>query len=119
REVWTTNLDSLRGQLPFIGPPRRGAVVQFQEHVRNGAHVPTARRLLEDVRDFLGLPYHLIVGRLGQVLDKPLLRELVQTNDRDLRQLQHPHGRLDGRSEEHTSELQSRENLVCRLLLET
>src|SRR5690606_41738052 len=27
------------------------------------------------------------------------------------------HGRV-GRSEEHTSELQSRENLVCRLLLE-
>src|SRR5690606_41951256 len=27
-------------------------------------------------------------------------------------------GRLVGRSEEHTSELQSRENLVCRLLLE-
>src|SRR5690606_41632247 len=26
---------------------------------------------------------------------------------------------LEGRSEEHTSELQSRENLVCRLLLET
>src|SRR6266700_7705348 len=26
--------------------------------------------------------------------------------------------RPDGRSEEHTSELQSRENLVCRLLLE-
>src|SRR5690606_40182904 len=25
----------------------------------------------------------------------------------------------EGRSEEHTSELQSRENLVCRLLLET
>src|SRR5690606_41721808 len=25
---------------------------------------------------------------------------------------------MDGRSEEHTSELQSRENLVCRLLLE-
>src|SRR5690606_42046194 len=27
-------------------------------------------------------------------------------------------GRVGGRSEEHTSELQSRENLVCRLLLE-
>src|SRR5690606_41968975 len=27
-------------------------------------------------------------------------------------------GRLASRSEEHTSELQSRENLVCRLLLE-
>src|SRR5690606_41575263 len=38
------------------------------------------------------------------------------------RQEQHPAGRADGlrqdRSEEHTSELQSRENLVCRLLLE-
>src|SRR5690606_40055430 len=28
------------------------------------------------------------------------------------------HRRRDDRSEEHTSELQSRENLVCRLLLE-
>src|SRR5690606_5820997 len=28
------------------------------------------------------------------------------------------HGELERRSEEHTSELQSRENLVCRLLLE-
>src|SRR5690606_41628812 len=28
------------------------------------------------------------------------------------------YGYLDQRSEEHTSELQSRENLVCRLLLE-
>src|SRR5690606_40022834 len=28
------------------------------------------------------------------------------------------HGQLPDRSEEHTSELQSRENLVCRLLLE-
>src|SRR5690606_41328161 len=31
--------------------------------------------------------------------------------------LQRAYGRV-GRSEEHTSELQSRENLVCRLLLE-
>src|SRR5688572_32554612 len=29
-----------------------------------------------------------------------------------------PQGRLVGRSEEHTSELQSQSNLVCRLLLE-
>src|SRR5207302_2873299 len=29
-----------------------------------------------------------------------------------------PNGTLGARSEEHTSELQSRENLVCRLLLE-
>src|SRR5690606_40358569 len=31
---------------------------------------------------------------------------------------EHEMGQEDGRSEEHTSELQSRENLVCRLLLE-
>src|SRR2546430_12050012 len=30
----------------------------------------------------------------------------------------HPHPRRSGRSEEHTSELQSQSNLVCRLLLE-
>src|SRR5690606_40586865 len=30
----------------------------------------------------------------------------------------HGPGQAHGRSEEHTSELQSRENLVCRLLLE-
>src|SRR5690606_41942324 len=32
--------------------------------------------------------------------------------------LKSPSGRIWNRSEEHTSELQSRENLVCRLLLE-
>src|SRR5690606_40332057 len=37
--------------------------------------------------------------------------------DADLHQLAAA-GLLDQRSEEHTSELQSRENLVCRLLLE-
>src|SRR5947207_12442916 len=31
---------------------------------------------------------------------------------------QTPHGRIDRRSEEHTSELQSHSDLVCRLLLE-
>src|SRR5438270_9976764 len=34
----------------------------------------------------------------------------------DIRGLEHTRGR--GRSEEHTSELQSQSNLVCRLLLE-
>src|SRR5690606_41940144 len=32
--------------------------------------------------------------------------------------VQNPTTTVNGRSEEHTSELQSRENLVCRLLLE-
>src|SRR5207302_7594476 len=40
-------------------------------------------------------------------------------NGNDRPSHKHHHGGEDvGRSEEHTSELQSRENLVCRLLLE-
>src|SRR2546430_12581810 len=35
-----------------------------------------------------------------------------------LRHSDHPTGHQNGRSEEHTSELQSQSNLVCRLLLE-
>src|SRR2546429_2736421 len=39
--------------------------------------------------------------------------------DRELRQYRHEYERpVGGRSEEHTSELQSRLHLVCRLLLE-
>src|SRR5690606_41124410 len=47
----------------------------------------------------------------GMAVDLDSVRSLGNT---DLRQL--PAERI--RSEEHTSELQSRENLVCRLLLE-
>src|SRR5690606_40723088 len=50
------------------------------------------------------------------VLDRDLYREIVLFTDR--REEQVGYQGLIGRSEEHTSELQSRENLVCRLLLE-
>src|SRR5690625_5326218 len=44
---------------------------------------------------------------------------LVALRDGDLAYLHvHPHGEVPARSEEHTSELQSRGHLVCRLLLE-
>src|SRR5207249_11787629 len=46
----------------------------------------------------------------------PPLRAEVQ--QRRNFQIEFPLVRLDGRSEEHTSELQSRFDLVCRLLLE-
>src|SRR2546427_1870540 len=52
-------------------------------------------------------PFHLLgqfIERGLPVLGKELLRELLED-----------HG---ARSEEHTSELQSQSNLVCRLLLE-
>src|SRR5436309_4837613 len=50
---------------------------------------------------FRSLASSLLKGALDQVV-------VVGCNDQERR----------GRSEEHTSELQSRENLVCRLLLE-
>src|SRR5690606_42023145 len=48
-------------------------------------------------------------GRLGPALRCPAVLR---------RPARRVHGGAAGRSEEHTSELQSRENLVCRLLLE-
>src|SRR5690606_41792973 len=43
---------------------------------------------------------------------------LPSVNDDAAKQGRRDQAWRDGRSEEHTSELQSRENLVCRLLLE-
>src|SRR5436309_15190834 len=50
-------------------------------------------------------------GRAGR-------RRLFQLGRRGFRRDRCEVGTLNARSEEHTSELQSRENLVCRLLLE-
>src|SRR5690606_41890882 len=47
----------------------------------------------------------------------PFHREAVPSSSTDLARLQIENQKLRSRSEEHTSELQSRENLVCRLLL--
>src|SRR5690606_41534653 len=51
--------------------------------------------------------------------------DLMESNKGHMKNVELPPGAValmsvetDGRSEEHTSELQSRENLVCRLLLE-
>src|SRR5436309_12632829 len=60
---------------------------------------------------------HLAVGRAHRELDVATARlDADLADDRDGR-VPHPLV-LAIRSEEHTSELQSRENLVCRLLLE-
>src|SRR3712207_7344114 len=63
-----------------------------------GEAAPRSRRILESRKDFIEVP-------CGPDF---LLRA---HRERGL-------GRVDGRSEEHTSELQSRQYLVCRLLLE-
>src|SRR5215475_15453556 len=54
----------------------------------------------------------VVHGGVAAVMDPPRVREVFRAGDGDM-------WTLDSvRSEEHTSELQSRENLVCRLLLE-
>src|SRR3712207_8936055 len=74
------------------------------------------KRLVEHKRDVvilldsvtrLGRAYNTVVPSSGKVL----------TGGVDANALQRPK-RFFGRSEEHTSELQSRQYLVCRLLLE-
>src|SRR5690606_41454958 len=78
------------------------------------------RSLLRDVDDDL-------LVRLERLAVRALARDHARPRDRELVPLaahrlhQDPQVQLAApgdRSEEHTSELQSRENLVCRLLLE-
>src|SRR3712207_8112164 len=73
----------------------------------------------------LGLDLHddrqvagVAVGPPAQLPEAPLEREAGRL-EVDVLDVQHLHaGTLEHRSEEHTSELQSRQYLVCRLLLE-
>src|SRR5690606_41859233 len=69
---------------------------------------------LEDNGHTVQRNYYFINGPIddGFFLRGPDIRQFYQTFDVKTRQL------YLKRSEEHTSELQSRENLVCRLLLE-
>src|SRR2546426_7422245 len=54
-----------------------------------------------------------------EVRDHPMKPgAVVEARVRELLEVRHRVGHLVGRSEEHTSELQSPCNLVCRLLLE-
>ena len=62
----------------------------------------------DDGQNFSVFTSRILVDTVGDVTDEALkasrMKEVI--------------GVLAGRSEEHTSELQSRRNLVCRLLLE-
>src|SRR3712207_7436159 len=55
--------------------------------------------------------------RVGPLLDSNRLRHASSLSCQP-RNRRHPHRSTSLRSEEHTSELQSRQYLVCRLLLE-
>src|SRR5690606_39747409 len=70
------------------------------------AKPPVAVALAAIGVDVAGHAFHAATG--GLVAAQPLVQSAVPV----------PPALRNARSEEHTSELQSRENLVCRLLLE-
>src|SRR3712207_8560292 len=64
-------------------------------------------------------PYTTLFRSWGQDRARKLdARQLHRQQAEDCRQARPPATRRQARSEEHTSELQSRQYLVCRLLLE-
>src|SRR5690606_39708723 len=88
----------------FIGP------ITLRNAIKDSRNVPAVRLFdqlgSEKVLDF--------AGRFGFNVDNFARNDLtVALGSQDVQPLQ-----MATRSEEHTSELQSRENLVCRLLLE-
>src|SRR5688572_32293957 len=61
----------------------------------------------------------ITLAALGTMRNESTCQSTPQSRCRLKRQKGDPRSlRLEGRSEEHTSELQSQSNLVCRLLLE-
>src|SRR5690606_41388608 len=66
----------------------------------------------------LSLHDALPISDLRQAVGRVLLAHLGEDPEAHADQLPDQTHPVAGRSEEHTSELQSRENLVCRLLLE-
>src|SRR2546430_9283271 len=80
---------------------------------------------LHDALPIWGTEHLRLPGRrVADVLQQPALREIRDEALQEIPQgaVDHPGGNLLRadlqRSEEHTSELQSQSNLVCRLLLE-
>src|SRR3712207_8547327 len=93
----------------MIRRPPRSTLFPYTTLFRSGL-------ALEQLVDRRGVVAHDVELRpqLAQVLDEVVGERVVVVDDEDLR---HGHSGCE-RSEEHTSELQSRQYLVCRLLLE-
>src|SRR5438874_7073308 len=74
----------------------------------------TGLHLLGDCQVVRSLALRFQLGRLGAALCLQSARRLIELNQRETVSIHI----FKNRSEEHTSELQSRRDLVCRLLLE-
>src|SRR2546421_9011131 len=89
--------------------PPRSTLFPYTTLFRSGCHVESDAALLLDIDEF-------VEKLIGVDEDRP---QLHLQRQRDVEWCKWgPALRPRGRSEEHTSELQSRSDLVCRLLLE-
>src|SRR2546430_5668332 len=97
KAVYGAQIPGTKARLPGFESPRRGDVIVFA-YPKNPE--------LNYVKRVIGVSGDTVEMRGGEVRvnGDPLAERYVQ--------------RVDPRSEEHTSELQSQSNLVCRLLLE-
>src|SRR3712207_8898308 len=95
----------------MIRRPPRSTLFPYTTLFRSGrapvrlGHQPVLEHAPEDAVEGPGLEHDRAVGALGDVLHDAVAVALSLEEDEE-------------RSEEHTSELQSRQYLVCRLLLE-
>src|SRR5438034_49687 len=99
-------------------------VSSFEKHSSNQVSVNTAHLSLQFWRAFAIGQYDRIVAPCGLQIGLDLFlprarpRCVVTLRDSDAAVPEEYRNSVEGRSEEHTSELQSHSDLVCRLLLE-
>src|SRR5690606_33136113 len=117
-------LRSLSPERPFIRGTAQNPDVYFQaRETVNPFYTATAGIVAEVMRDFgaqTGRHYDIVEYDGAPDADRVIvvMGSGGQTAAETVRHLQSTGEKVGVRSEEHTSELQSRENLVCRLLLE-
>src|SRR3712207_2812224 len=93
------------------------------ERLSNGAIRVSSRFLVDDLEEVCGVAIEdddvdTVGGLMGKHLGRvPIAGSVVEAQGLRF-EAEGPAGRRNRRSEEHTSELQSRQYLVCRLLLE-
>src|ERR1041385_7816941 len=110
-------LDPVAGNVPLVVGV--GAGDDRHAERAGGLEAGEPHRELGRDMDDVGIEGGEVLGDLAGAREGPLYVRIEE--ERDARALVHlgGDGRPVGRSEEHTSELQSRLHLVCRLLLET
>src|SRR5690606_41569562 len=98
-----------RRALPLFPARRSSDLMSGTDDIAVGT--PIAGRGEAELDDLIGMFVNTLVLRTRVAPELSFDQLLAANRDTDLRAF------ANARSEEHTSELQSRENLVCRLLL--